>query len=86
MSFNYISFCSFFFILNQASIIAFTSEFIPKLVYRYSYSPSDNLDGYVDWTLSYFNVSDFEDSSKPSDNKSELFGTVTICRYFTLSF
>ncbi|GFO42122.1 anoctamin [Plakobranchus ocellatus] len=68
-------------IMTNASIIAFTSEFIPKLVYRYAYSPTDDLEGFVNFTLSVFNVSDFEPDSIPSDPKTELFGNVTFCRY-----
>ncbi|RUS88406.1 hypothetical protein EGW08_003862 [Elysia chlorotica] len=68
-------------VMTNACIIAFTSEFIPKLVYRYAYSPNDNLDGYVNWTLSVFDVSDFEEESVPSDPKYKLFGNVTECRY-----
>ncbi|GFS12773.1 anoctamin [Elysia marginata] len=68
-------------VMTNASIIAFTSEFVPKLVYRYAYSPSDNLDGYVSWTLSEFAVKDFEEDSVPNDPKTKLFGNVSICRY-----
>lgn len=37
--------------LFQAFLIAFTSEFLPRLLYRYEYN--FNLDGYVNFTLAY---------------------------------
>ena len=41
-------------ILTNASIIALTSEFIPKMVYSQFYSSDNNLNGYVNFTLSNF--------------------------------
>jgi hypothetical protein len=61
----------------QAAIIAFTSEFVPKLVYRYGYNNTGSLQGYIDFSLSVFNVADFERTSVP--NRSE-FANVTQCR------
>ena len=46
--------------LTQGFIIAFTSEFIPKLVYKVQYSPDGSLSGYTNFTLSYFDPADFE--------------------------
>ncbi|BFZ09443.1 hypothetical protein BsWGS_12480 [Bradybaena similaris] len=68
-------------IMTNALIIAFTSDFIPKLVYMYAYNPSENLNGYINFSLSVFNVSDFEPGSQPRDMKVEEFGKVIECRY-----
>ncbi|XP_041351905.1 anoctamin-4-like isoform X2 [Gigantopelta aegis] len=68
-------------IFSNACIIAFTSEFIPKLVYKYGYSNNNSLDGYMAWSLSKFYVKDFEPESVPSDNKTDVFGVVTQCFY-----
>jgi len=46
-------------VITNAFIIAFTSEFIPKIVYRSYHSKDGSLDGYVNFTLSYFDQSDF---------------------------
>ena len=57
-------------VLVNGFVIAFTSDFIPRLVYRYSYSEDGTLTGYVDNSLSYFNVSDWDTlklSGKPED-------------------
>ena len=44
----------------QGFIIAFTSEFIPKMVYRIGYSADGSLHGYTNFTLSTFDPRDFE--------------------------
>ena len=57
-------------VLVNGFVIAFTSDFIPRLVYRYSYSEDGTLTGYVDNSLSYFNVSDWDTqkwAGKPDD-------------------
>ena len=61
-------------VITNALIIAFTSEFIPKLVYTSIYSLDGSLNGYTNFTLSYFDPNDFED--KNSSNH------VQYCRYF----
>ncbi|XP_037087144.1 anoctamin-5-like isoform X2 [Pollicipes pollicipes] len=63
----------------NALVIAFTSDFIPRLVYWYKYSESGTLDGYINGTLSVFNTSDFPPGYAPDpqidDRKFET------CRY-----
>jgi hypothetical protein len=60
----------------KAFIIAFTSEFIPKLVYKYRFSPDMTLNGYTDFTLSKFDPEDFGQS------KPKLVDNPAICRYY----
>ncbi|XP_033101600.1 anoctamin-4-like isoform X5 [Anneissia japonica] len=55
-----------FSVLSNACIIAFTSEFIPREVYRYRTDPG-SLKGYIDFSLSEFNVSDFKADQAPDD-------------------
>ncbi|XP_032525780.2 anoctamin-4 isoform X1 [Danaus plexippus] len=43
----------------QAFVIAYTSDFIPRMVYKYVYSPDKTLAGYIDHSLSLFNTSDY---------------------------
>ena len=43
----------------QGFIIGFTSDFIPRLVYQYHYSPDNSLSGYTNFTLSAFDPKDF---------------------------
>ena len=55
-------------VVTNACIIAFTSEFIPRLVYKYRYSPDTTLNGYLNFTLSYFDPKDFENQNHEDSN------------------
>uniref|UniRef100_A0A8B9Q5L6 Anoctamin n=1 Tax=Apteryx owenii TaxID=8824 RepID=A0A8B9Q5L6_APTOW len=71
-------------VVTNAMIIAFTSDMIPRLVYYWSFSvpPYGNhstytMKGYINNTLSVFNISDFKNESKPS---APQVGNQTTCR------
>lgn len=64
-------------IVSNAFIIAFSSNFIPKLVYTLRINPNRTDDGYLEHSLAYFNVIDFPESSAPAENP----WNVTVCRY-----
>ncbi|KFU96097.1 Anoctamin-6, partial [Chaetura pelagica] len=71
-------------VVTNAMIIAFTSDMIPRLVYYWSFSvppygshSSHTMKGYINSTLSVFNISDFKNASKPI---SPWFGNQTTCR------
>ena len=51
-------------IITNALIIALTSEFIPKVVYKYFYSTDGSLAGYVDFSLSHFAFEDIDPKSE----------------------
>ncbi|KAG8227804.1 hypothetical protein J437_LFUL006218 [Ladona fulva] len=63
-------------VVTNGFIIAFTSNFIPKLVYVFTVSEDQSLTGYLNFSLSYFDVNDFEPGSAPKH-----LGNVTACRY-----
>uniref|UniRef100_A0A8C0EGQ4 Anoctamin n=1 Tax=Bubo bubo TaxID=30461 RepID=A0A8C0EGQ4_BUBBB len=70
-------------VVTNAMIIAFTSDMIPRLVYYWSFSvppygshSSHTMKGYINSTLSVFNISDFKNESKPF---SPWFGNLTTC-------
>ena len=44
-------------VLVNAFVLAFTSEFIPKFLYRLKYAPDHSLNGYIDNSLASINVS-----------------------------
>ncbi|XP_066481277.1 anoctamin-1 isoform X5 [Tiliqua scincoides] len=67
-------------VIINAFVISFTSDFIPRLVYLYMYSESGTMHGFVNHTLSYFNVSDFQEGTAPNE-AMELGYPVQICRY-----
>ncbi|XP_076879825.1 anoctamin-1a isoform X1 [Brachyhypopomus gauderio] len=67
-------------VIVNAFVIAFTSDFIPRLVYQYVYSPDGTLHGFVNHSLSYFNISDFQQNTDPL-NPLHMGSRVEICRY-----
>uniref|UniRef100_A0A8C5TSG7 Anoctamin n=1 Tax=Malurus cyaneus samueli TaxID=2593467 RepID=A0A8C5TSG7_9PASS len=71
---------SLFTLVAQAFVISFTSDFIPRLVYLYMYSENGTMHGFVNHTLSSFNVSDFQAGTAPND-PLDLGYEVQICRY-----
>ncbi|KAK4878123.1 hypothetical protein RN001_010629 [Aquatica leii] len=62
-------------VVSNAFVIAYTSEFIPRMVYKYRYSKNEDLVGYIDASLSVFNTShydegmgaDMEDNKRPPE-------------------
>ncbi|ROL41211.1 Anoctamin-1 [Anabarilius grahami] len=67
-------------VIVNAFVISFTSDFIPRLVYQYMYSPDGTLHGFVNHTLSYFNVSQFQPGTEPLE-PLHLGYRVDVCRY-----
>jgi len=63
-------------IITNAFIIALTSEFIPKTLYRIVYSKDGTLTGYVDFTLSKFAPVDMDPASGANITSAPEF-----CRY-----
>ncbi|XP_004638088.1 anoctamin-9 [Octodon degus] len=71
-------------VIANGMVIAFTSEFIPRMIYKYRDSPCrkepsqkvDCLTGYVNHSLSVFFTKDFQDPKKIQAS-----GNVTECRY-----
>lgn len=69
---------------QQAMIIAFTSDMIPRLVYYWSFSgfpygehATHTMEGYINNSLSVFNTSDFSNYSRPLGN----FTSIPSCRW-----
>ncbi|CAH2325854.1 anoctamin-1 isoform X1 [Pelobates cultripes] len=67
-------------VIINAFVISFTSDFIPRLVYLYMYSADGTMHGFVNNTLSYFNVSDFKPGTGPNMDH-DLGYPVEVCRY-----
>ncbi|KAM5224962.1 anoctamin-1 isoform 6-T9 [Hipposideros larvatus] len=67
-------------VIINAFVISFTSDFIPRLVYLYMYSKDGTMHGFVNHTLSSFDVSDFQNGTAPND-PLDLGYEVQICRY-----
>lgn len=62
----------------QAFVIAVTSDFIPRLVYQYAYSHNGTLHGFVNHTLSFFNVSQLKEGTQPENSQFD--PEVQFCR------
>ncbi|KAA0720764.1 Anoctamin-2 [Triplophysa tibetana] len=77
--YNILSGLGKFSVIINAFVIAFTSDFIPRLVYQYMYSETGTMHGFINHTLSYFNVSNFKAGTVPS--VSGLNKDITLCRY-----
>ncbi|XP_012414161.1 anoctamin-2 [Trichechus manatus latirostris] len=68
-----------FSVIINAFVIAVTSDFIPRLVYQYFYSHNGTLHGFVNHTLSFFNVSQLKEGTQPENSQ---FGQeVQFCRF-----
>ncbi|XP_058518681.1 anoctamin-1 isoform X3 [Ochotona princeps] len=67
-------------VIINAFVISFTSDFIPRLVYLYMYSRDGTMHGFINHTLSSFNVSDFQNGTAPNE-PLDLGYEVQICRY-----
>uniref|UniRef100_A0A3Q2CBV6 Anoctamin n=1 Tax=Cyprinodon variegatus TaxID=28743 RepID=A0A3Q2CBV6_CYPVA len=67
-------------VIINAFVISFTSDFIPRMVYLYMYSPDGSLHGFVNHTLSYFNVSHFEPGKETMDPMPYGYA-IDVCRY-----
>ncbi|KAL6259932.1 hypothetical protein P5V15_009842 [Pogonomyrmex californicus] len=66
-------------VITNAFIIAFTSNFIPRLVYRITISDKYSLEGFLDHSLSKFNTSDLKNGTQPMVLPGQT--PVEICRY-----
>jgi anoctamin-4 len=62
----------------QAFVIAYTSDFIPRSVYAFVYSPTDDLVGYIDSSLSEFNTSHYTADMR---NEEEQYKAPLTCQY-----
>ncbi|XP_064423295.1 anoctamin-5 isoform X3 [Latimeria chalumnae] len=71
-------------VVTNAFIVAFTSDMIPRLVYYYAYSSTSepSMAGYINNSLSIFELSKFSTRSKPDENPDWFSESLyTTCRY-----
>lgn len=64
--------------------MAFTSDMIPRLVYMYAYQPDGemNMKGYINNSLSVFDISEFPEANRPEDGENPFWfnSSITTCR------
>lgn len=71
-----------FAILVNAFLIAFTSSFIQRQLYTRVYSPTGTMEGFVNNSLSYFNVSDMPFHMAPDASVIKpRYNNTVLCRY-----
>ncbi|XP_008310269.1 anoctamin-5 isoform X1 [Cynoglossus semilaevis] len=72
-------------VVTNAFIVAFTSDMIPRLVYMYAYNPEHemNMKGYINNSLSIFNISAIPPESRPEDGENPAWfnSSINTCRY-----
>nr|XP_020639849.1 anoctamin-9 isoform X1 [Pogona vitticeps] len=76
-------------VIGNGLVIAITSDFIPMQVYKYIYGPCvhknytgiDCLTGYINYSLSVFNVKDFENYKDLRELQDSMENKITHCRY-----
>ncbi|XP_051547999.1 anoctamin-5 [Myxocyprinus asiaticus] len=73
-------------VVTNAFIVSFTSDMIPRLVYLYAYHPGTEItmEGYINNSLSVFNISEIPPENCPEDDENpDWFNstTMTTCRY-----
>ncbi|KAM4819820.1 anoctamin-2 [Thomomys bottae] len=68
-----------FSVIINAFVIAVTSDFIPRLVFQYSYSHNGTLHGFINHTLSFFNVSQLKEGTQPENSQFDQ--EVQFCRF-----
>ncbi|EDW81887.2 uncharacterized protein Dwil_GK25421 [Drosophila willistoni] len=64
-------------VASSAMIIAFSTNLIPKLVYKHS-TGDHELNNYLNFTLAYFNTQNFQ---SPPISTSSQYANITECRY-----
>ncbi|XP_058800910.1 anoctamin-4 isoform X2 [Phymastichus coffea] len=56
-------------VVSNAFVIAYTSDFIPRTVYAFVYSPTEDLVGYIDSSLSEFNTSHYTEEMRSAEDR-----------------
>ena len=65
-------------VLVNAFVLAFTSDFIPRLVYKTRYGKEGSLEGYLNNSLSFFDVDNFTSDERPMSSLP--FTNLSYCR------
>ncbi|KAM9807510.1 anoctamin-5 [Neosynchiropus ocellatus] len=70
-------------VVTNAFIVAFTSDMIPRLVYMYAYQPEMTMKGYIENSLSVFEIAKIPLANSPEDGENPVWynSSITTCRY-----
>lgn len=64
-------------VVSNAFIIAFSSHFIPRLIYMLKVNDDHTDEGFIDFSLAYFNTADFPNGTAPENSAYN----ISVCRY-----
>ncbi|XP_053954461.1 anoctamin-5 [Anastrepha ludens] len=64
-------------VVSNAFVIAYTSDFIPRMVYKFVYSDTNTLAGYIEHSLSTFNTSDYKEEWGATSSEKD----PDVCQY-----
>ncbi|KAM6950957.1 anoctamin-5b isoform 1-T1 [Lycodopsis pacificus] len=67
-------------VVTNAFIMAFTSDMIPRMVFLYAYGQNASMRGYVNDSLSIYNISQLHERNMPEE-RDDWFDNSTTCRY-----
>uniref|UniRef100_A0A671LS80 Anoctamin n=1 Tax=Sinocyclocheilus anshuiensis TaxID=1608454 RepID=A0A671LS80_9TELE len=75
-----------FSVVTNAFIVSFTSDMIPRLVYKYAYhlGSESTMEGYINNSLSIFNISEIPVENRPEEGENPDWfysSNITTCRY-----
>uniref|UniRef100_A0AAQ4RQT3 Anoctamin n=1 Tax=Gasterosteus aculeatus aculeatus TaxID=481459 RepID=A0AAQ4RQT3_GASAC len=68
-------------VVTNAFIMAFTSDMIPRMVFLYSYDEHKSMRGYVNNSLSVYNISHIPERNMPEERDDWFGNSTTTCRY-----
>ncbi|XP_026175595.1 anoctamin-5b isoform X2 [Mastacembelus armatus] len=68
-------------VVTNAFIMAFTSDMIPRMVYLYAYSQDASMSGYINNSLSVYNISQIPDPNIPEKTENWIDNSTTTCSY-----
>ncbi|XP_056268496.1 anoctamin-5b [Pseudoliparis swirei] len=68
-------------VVTNAFIIAFTSDMIPRMVFLYAYNDDAGMRGYVNNSLSIYNISQIPLYNMPEERGDWFQNSTTTCRY-----
>ncbi|XP_070758574.1 anoctamin-5b [Enoplosus armatus] len=68
-------------VVTNAFIMAFTSDMIPRMVYLYAYGKGASMKGYVNNSLSIYNISQIPKHNMPEEQDYWFVNSTATCRY-----
>nr|XP_019935305.1 PREDICTED: anoctamin-5-like [Paralichthys olivaceus] len=68
-------------VVTNAFIMAFTSDMIPRMVYLYAYGKDASMRGYVNNSLSIYNISQIPERNMPEEPDYWFANLTSTCRY-----